>query len=146
MSTTILPLTAFELVEKVYKFTGRNVNKADAAWVLASMIEENKTSCRNEIFESRIAFAEINKALDNNSCVIHNTSINHVNNIGGHVSSINRGYDFLFVTLKQILRPVWGVYWGESCDNLDAICCWLDKAELDNGRLVADKIAELANK
>jgi len=136
-----LPFTFVELVRKVQYYTG-NEDCDNGLMLIAEMAEEHRLKCRSEIFNLQVELEKTKHMIDNKSWNLSfdNTSAAQVK---ACAEVFNRCADHLTMRLKEMLRPVWNVYWGESCTGLAIISTWVLRAEEDGGKKVFARLSEL---
>lgn len=134
-----LPFSLTTVVEKVHQYTGTELSKKDGLYVVAAMAEEFKIKAREQIFNLQINAEKVKNELNNNSYYLSFDESAAIK-AKSYVEAHNRCVDYLVGPLKDMLRPVWSVYWGESCTGISIICTWLLKADQDEGKKVFDKL------
>lgn len=139
-----LPYTLTQIVEKVYYYTGKSLSEKDkltnGIYVMASISEDYRLKAREELFKLQLEIQNVKGMIDDRCWNISSQSINAAN-VTSYIEVVNRCSDYLTISLKELLRPVWNVYWNESCEGLGSICVWLLKADEDNGVKVAAKLS-----
>lgn len=141
MSILSLPFTAKEMVKKVYHYTGNTLDEKNGLIIIASVSDEYRLLCRHELFNLQIQVEKTKKSIDDKCWNLQFDDTN-VAKIKSYTEVVNRCSDYLSMHLKEMLRPVWNVYWQESCNGLQSIAIWLLKADEDGGEKVFTRLSE----
>lgn len=139
MNLLSMPYTMVELVKKVYYYSGSKIENDNGALIIASMSEEYRLKCREAIFATQLELSTLKSKLDNKDWNI-SYNMSDVNKINSYLEVMNRCSDQLYPILRDKLRPIWNVYWGESCCGISSIAIWCLKADEDQGQKVFAKL------
>lgn len=134
-----LPLSTTLIVEKVYHYTNTPLDKKNGIYVIAKLIEESKLKCYEDLFCIQRSVQKAKESLNDKESFFEFDD-SSVSSLKSNMATINRLLDFLYEPLRDMLRPVWSVYWGESCTSLSTICIWINKADMDGGEKVFFKL------
>lgn len=134
--------TATEIVKKIYLYTGKELQNNDHLYMTAKLSDEIRVKLHEEIFYMRVITEKVNSQLKENSSYI-NFEDSNFHAAKSYSIMINRYTDYLFAPLRDMLRPVWNVYWNEGCNSFNSICTWLSKADEDNGAKVFEKLKSM---
>lgn len=134
-----LPYSIISIVEKVHYYTGNPITKNNGLYVTALMAEEFKGKAREQIFSLQLNAEKVKNELNNNFYYLSFDESSAIK-AKSYTESYNRCIDFLVDPLRDMLRPVWNVYWAESCTGIGTVCTWLLKADQDNGKKVFAKL------
>ena len=140
-----LPYTLTQIVEKCFYYTGSELNKQHGLYVLAHIGEEFKSRCQEDLFEIKKSIELVDKNIKNNSWQLVFDD-QHSAKLKANSQTYNLCAERLYAPLRDMLRPVWNVYWGESATSLVSISIWLLRADEDNGAKVFAKLQELKDK
>lgn len=134
-----LPFTATEIVKKVYFYTKNELSDDNYLYLMAKLSDETRIKLYDEVFYMKSVAEKVNLQLNDKSCYI-NFDDSNFHAAKSYSIMINRYTDYLFAPLRDMLRPVWNVYWNEGCNSFNSICTWLIKADQDSGVKVFEKL------
>lgn len=139
-----------EIVDKVFLYTGTSSTDAkyNGLMVLAKVIEENRLEIHKHIHNMRSQLNHLSDSVNGNvgnrvdsySCYDSWTSYVGIESHGleSAVNLANRTMEHLFPRIKELLQPVWKVYWSEGCNTFVDVARWLEKADVDEGKRVKE--------
>ncbi len=133
-----------EIVDKVFLYTGSSScdSRYNGLMTLAKVIEENRLEIHKHVHNLRCELNHVSDSINGNlesydyfdhwSCKAGSEAYD----LDSCMKLANRTREHLFLPLKEMLQPVWKVYWSEGCNTFSNIALWLDKADQDNGEKV----------
>lgn len=129
-----------EMVEKIFYYTGNELNspKYNGLLSLAKIIEENKLKIHEHVHNLKASINLTDNQLNGSdpnfsSTILGDSILKNAVELSATTTLINRSMEHLWEPLKDLLQPVWKVYWSEGCNGYNSIQLWLEKADADNG-------------
>jgi hypothetical protein len=135
----ILPYSLTQIVEKVYFYSQTEFDKNNGLYVTASIGEEFRLKCLEQSFQMQLSIENLKSQINNKSWHL-SFDDSSFSKVKAHAEVYNLCAERLYAPLRDILRPVWNVYWGESATSLGTIATWLIKADEDKGAKVFAKL------